>query len=57
MKIKKLRKLTKMSQSKFAAYLGIPVVNIQHWEQGVSSPPDYVINLILRVMKSDGYII
>ncbi len=54
--IKELRSTTKMSQNKFATYLGIPVANIQHWEQGVTAPPTYVISLISRVMKNDGYI-
>jgi transcriptional regulator with XRE-family HTH domain len=54
--IRELRKTTNMSQSRFATYLGIPVANIQHWEQGVSSPPNYLVSLISRVMRSDGYI-
>ena len=54
--IKELRSATKMSQSRFAMYLGIPVANIQHWEQGVATPPNYLISLISRVMKYDGYI-
>ncbi len=54
--IRALRDTTGMSQSKFALYLGIPVANIQHWEQGKTTPPDYVASLISRVMKSDGYI-
>ena len=54
--IKELRNTTNMSQNKFATYLGIPVANIQHWEQGVSTPPNYLIALISRVMKNDGYI-
>ena len=54
--IKALRDTTGMSQSKFALYLGIPVANIQHWEQGKTNPPDYVASLISRVMKNDGYI-
>ena len=54
--IKELRSATKMSQSRFATYLGIPVANIQHWEQGVATPPNYLISLISRVMKYDGYI-
>lgn len=54
--IKELRKSAHMSQSKFAAYLNIPVVNIQHWEQNVSSPPAYLVSLISRVMKNDGYL-
>ncbi len=54
--IKELRDTTNMSQSRFATYLGIPVANIQHWEQGVTNPPNYVVSLITRVMQSDGYI-
>ena len=55
--IKELRNITQMSQNKFASYLGIPVANIQHWEQGVTTPPNYlVVALISRVMKNDGYI-
>ena len=54
--IKELRNTTQMSQNSFATYLGIPVANIQHWEQGVATPPNYLIALISRVMKHDGYI-
>ncbi len=54
--IKELRNTTQMSQNRFAAYLGIPVANIQHWEQGVTTPPSYLVALISRVMKNDGYI-
>ena len=54
--IKELRNTTKMSQNRFATYLGIPVANIQHWEQGVTTPPNYLVALISRVMKNDGYI-
>ena len=54
--IRELRNTTNMSQNRFAAYLGIPVANIQHWEQGVSTPPDYLVALISRVMRYDGYI-
>ena len=52
--IKELRSTTKMSQNGFASYLGIPVANIQHWEQGVTTPPNYLVALISRVMKNDG---
>ena len=54
--IKELRNTTRMSQNSFATYLGIPVANIQHWEQGVATPPNYLVSLISRVMKHDGYI-
>lgn len=42
-----------MSQSEFANYLEIPIVNIQHWEQGVSNPPEYVLRLINRLLKAE----
>ena len=54
--IKELRNTTNMSKNRFASYLGIPVANIQHWEQGVTNPPNYLISLISRVMMHDGYI-
>ncbi len=54
-KIKELRKCTGLSQNKFANYTKIPVANIQNWEQGVSNPPEYVVSLISRVMKHEGY--
>ena len=54
--VKELRTAAKMSQNKFAAYLGIPVSNIQNWEQEIHNPPAYVISLITRIMKNDGFI-
>lgn len=50
MLIKEIRMSLGLSQRKFAEYLEIPVVNIQHWEQSVSKPPSYVIGLIKRVV-------
>ena len=49
--IRELRSELKFSQSEFANYLNIPVANVQKWEQGVSSPPKYVLGLIKRVIK------
>lgn len=50
MTIREIRLKLGLSQSKFADYFEIPVVNIQHWEQGVSNPPKYVVRLIERVI-------
>lgn len=44
--IQELRAQSGLSQSKFAARLGIPVRTIQNWEIGHASPPGYVINMI-----------
>ncbi len=46
MQIKEMREQTYLSQNKFASLLGIPVTNIAKWEQGVASPPKYVLKLI-----------
>lgn len=50
MKIKELRKLTGMSQSKFAAYFGISVRNLQEWEQERKQPPPYLVGLLKRIL-------
>ena len=46
-----IRKEMGLSQQKFAKYFDIPVTNIQHWEQGVSKPPEYVVGLIKRIIS------
>lgn len=46
MTIKEMREKTYLSQSKFGKLLDIPTANIAKWEQGISSPPPYVIKLI-----------
>ena len=51
MTVLECRKMTNMSQSKFANYIGVPVSTLQHWEQGYRTPPKYVIDLIHRVIK------
>ena len=53
MTIKEIRKKLNMSQSEFANYLEIPIVNIQHWEQEVSNTPEYVLRLINRLLKAE----
>lgn len=53
MTIKKLRTMTGMSQNDFSKYTGIPVRTIQSWEQGWRQPPDYVLNLIERIIIAE----
>ena len=53
-KIKEMRAKTGLSQNKFATLLQIPASNIQKWEQGVTSPPEYVIGLIERNLRYMG---
>lgn len=53
MNIKELRKLTGMSQAKFAAYFGISVRNIQEWEQNRKQPPPYLVALLKRILDRE----
>ena len=50
MTIQELRKETGLSQSQFAKKFDIPVGTLQHWEQGIRKPPEYVLALITSVI-------
>lgn len=49
MTISELRHEMGLSQSKFAAYFGLPVRSLQQWEQGRRDPPPYLLALMQRV--------
>lgn len=51
--ILELRKLTGLSQKAFGKKYGIPWRTIQNWEGEVSTPPEYVLKLLARVVKED----
>lgn len=51
MDVKSLRRSTGLSQSKFAAYFGIPVRTLQDWEQQKRTPPEYIITMMERIWK------
>lgn len=51
--IKALRKQTGLSQQKFGALFGIAAINIANWEQGVTKPPEYVVNMMTRLVELD----
>lgn len=51
--IKELRESTGLSQSKFAKKFHIPIGTLQHWEQGVRKPPEYVIYMIEVLINND----
>lgn len=50
--IKELRTKTGLSQQKFADLFSIPVSTLRKWEQGESSAPQYVVDLIARSLPS-----
>ena len=53
MTIKEMRSLTGMSQQAFSEYLKIPKRTIQDWEQGLRTPPAYVVELIEYKLRNE----
>ena len=56
MEVKELRLAAGMTQKEFAAYFGIPIHQIQHWEQGYRSPKLYVTAMMERIFYNEGVI-
>ncbi len=52
-----MRKITHKTQKDFADYLNIPSADIRNWEQGFRTPPQYVLDMIERILKMEKYII
>jgi len=51
--IREMRDKTGLSQSRFAKQYGIPVSTLRKWEQGESSPPDYVVRLLAMALPQE----
>lgn len=51
--IRTVRKKAKLTQKQLADFYKIPVRTLIDWERGVRTPPEYVINFILRCMALD----
>ena len=50
--MQKLRKMTGLSQRKFADLYGIPLSTLTKWEQGESKPAPYVLKLIAQTIPA-----
>ena len=53
MNISEIRTKIGLSQREFASYFGIPVGTLRNWEQGIASPPDYVLQMIITTIRRD----
>lgn len=51
-RIRELRRLTGLSQGKFAEKFGIPRSTLQNWEQGVRTPPPYVVTMLEKMIEA-----
>ena len=52
--VQKMRKLTGLSQSKFANHFGIPVCTIRQWERNGARPSKYLLVMMARILKYEG---
>lgn len=55
MTIQELRKSMGLSQSKFAKYYGLNIRTLQDWVRGRSKTPSYLVDLLLRLIKAEGF--
>ncbi len=55
-RMKEIRLQTGMSRQQFGDYLGIPRGTIRNWEQGVSKPAEYIVNMVEKLLKHEAKI-
>lgn len=51
-----LRKLTGLSQGKFAKKYHIALNTLHNWEQGISKPPEHFVYAMNELLRYEGYI-
>lgn len=54
MNIKEIRESTGMNKKEFSEHFGIPYRTLQDWELGNRKAPDYVYNMIERIIELTG---
>lgn len=52
--IKELRSAAGMTQKSFSEYFDIPKRNIENWESGIRTPPEYLVKLIEYKLLKEG---
>ena len=55
MTIKELRRLTELSQSKFAEKYHLNKYSLQEWEQGRRKTPEFLLYLLERIITEVDY--
>lgn len=53
MTIKEMRLLLQVSRTEFSIQYHIPLRTLEDWESGKRNPPNYVLELLERVVKED----
>ncbi len=49
--IKEYRKSVGLTQEQFSELFDIPLSTVKKWDSGISSPPDWATNLIIKELK------
>lgn len=49
----RIRKMLGISRAEFSRRYGIPIRTLENWDAGKRLPPDYVIELLERVVEED----
>ena len=53
MTLKEIRGLTELSQRAFSVKYNIPIRTIEDWETGKRNAPDYVLQMLERIVRED----
>ena len=55
--LKEIRIATNLNQEQFAEKFEIPVRTLANWEQGYRKPPEYVVKMIKKILRYEGFTI
>jgi DNA-binding transcriptional regulator YiaG len=50
---RELRASTGMTQQAFSVRFGIPKRTIENWDSGISTPPTYVIGMMIEILNRE----
>ena len=53
MNSKRIRGMLGVNRKEFSERYGIPVRTLENWDSGKSSPPDWLLALLERVVRED----
>ncbi len=54
--VKELRIVSGMSLKQFSDYFGIPYRTVQNWDAEIRNCPDYLVELMIYKLNSEGII-
>lgn len=52
-RVKAIREKTGLSRTKFCKKFELPYRTVENWERGIACPPEYVVTMLEKVVKSE----